>query len=137
MNRVLVIILSVVICSGCYGYYLASDLRVKSTYRSQFEVESGLQAIIRNLDRKMNEECGGSLYLYNSFIMKIFLIEELGEARIEFRVLESSPRSVTLIDLKRQKNKTKVAMYASGFTGAEDAFRALEHVMKGLPGCLN
>ena len=65
----------------------------------------------------------------------IVLLEELGEARMEYRDAALS-RICLLVDLTKVDGKTQVAVYSVSKVGDwARAFRTLEYGAKGIAGC--
>ena len=120
------IALCTVVCSGC-GPATPAQLRADHALHSQFEVDDSIQTVIKSISNKDNE-CRTGLPA------NIMFLEELSEAQIEYRL--SFQQLIFLVDLKRQDDKTQVAIYsARSRLGWERPFRILELGAKNFPGC--
>ena len=126
MNRIFIIALCVLIFSGC-GTVTPREMRTDHAHHSQFEVDGSLQTVIKNISKK-TEECG-----FN-FIERITLLEELGEAHIEYRSVSGADVLFGLVDLNRQNGKTRVDIYAT-YKMHDNILKTLEYGAKGFPGC--
>ena len=128
MNRILIVILAVIFCSGC-GKLTVAEMRAKPAQVSQFYVEDSPQMVIRSVQSKQ-EECG---YLWDG---RVTTLDELGEAHIEYRSggTPGAELLLFLVDLKKQDGKTSVSIYSanSSFTRG---FKTLEYGAKGIRGC--
>ena len=126
MNRILSLVLCLIACSGC-GNVTPVQMRTDHGLHSQFTVDGSMQTVIKRI-RAKTAECQ-----WNP-LDSITLLEELGEAQIEYRSTAGADVIFFLVDLHRQNDKTRVDIYAT-YKMHERAFKILEYGAKGLPGC--
>ena len=132
MSRFFILMLCAVVCSGCAGHVTRADLKEKYDHHAQFDVDSSLQTTIKNIENKL-DECRIAGVGWSPVIT---IFEELGEARMEYKFDQNHPfayRIHTLVELKRQNNRTNVALYTVDMQ--KRVIRTLEYGAKGLPGC--
>ena len=124
MYHLFIVMLFVFICSGC-GTVYTSELRANPGFQAQFDVDAGLQTVIKNISGK-RDECKTFGFEH------IAILDDLGEARVEYRHTDHT--ILAFVELKSENNKTSVSIYASQWV-AKRSFDALEQGAKGLPGC--
>ena len=128
MMRFLTFVLCAFVCSGCLPAATnTAEMQSNRSLHSQFDIDSSLQASIKKISYKWNE-CQPP-YLSEHIV----LLDELGEARMEFRDMNN--RMWLLVELQKNAGKTRVDVSSYRSVGWESAFRILEHGAKGLPGC--
>ena len=129
MTRTVIFALCVFLSLGC-SRTLPAEVRADSALHSQFDLRGSLQVSVKNISTKW-EECRPFDIVASEYIV---IVDELGEARIEYRTKDND--IMLLVDLKKQSDKTHVAIYSFyKVFGWERAFRTLEHGAKNLPGC--
>ena len=138
MNRILAVAICILICSGCGKIIIhPSELRREHAAHTQFDVSDSFQAVAKKISHKWNE-CQPA-----SFVESIVMLEDIGEARIEYRAPKNNTLMM-LVDLHKQHNGASqvdiYSVYASetlplGGPSWNVQTRTLEHGAKGLPGC--
>lgn len=114
-------------CSGCTTIVTPQQLRAEHALFSQFEIDSGLQATVKNITNKAHECKMGD------FQEHITLLEEFNEANIVYRLGDVT---FLLVDLSRQGDKTHVAIYSQYKVGGwKRPIMVLEYGAKGMTGC--
>jgi len=126
MNRIFILVLFAFACSGC-GNVTQADMRANHALHTQFDTDDSMQTVIGNIRNKA-KECGWNPH------DRVTLLEELGEAQIEYRSTAGADVIFWLIDLHRQDGKTRVDIYAT-YKMHEKVLRMLEHAAKNIPGC--
>ena len=122
--------LAVAMCAvlaGCSLKYTQEEIRAEHKYRSQFNVDDSIQVAIKNIINKQ-VECFPRLV----FDRRVTVLDEIGEATIEYKSGMSNAATVILVDLKRQNDKTLVTVYA---THGKGVFDSIEYGAKGIEGC--
>jgi len=99
-------------------------MRTDHGLHSQFIVDGSMQAVIKNIRNKA-DECKWDM------VDRVTLLEELGEAQIEYRA--GADVLILLVDLRRKDGKTRVDIYST--YKINRFLKILEHGAKGLPGC--
>jgi len=123
------LLLFVSLCSGCTPV-LQTEARKDHVLHSQFEIAGSMQTVIKNI-RDKKAECRPFHVSEN-----ITVLEEFGEAHIEYRGEASHSGIIFLVDLHKQNDKTRVDIYyTTRIPGGERAFRTLEYGVQNLPGC--
>ena len=127
MHRILLVLaLCSTVCSGCYNVTPA-QMRTEHGLHSQFTVDGSMQTVVKNIRNKTNE-CKWDMP------DRVTLLEELGEAQIEYRSVAGVDVLLFLVDLRIKDGKTSIDIYTMNKMH-EKFFRVLEYGAKGLPGC--